>query len=166
MIEDTTLDFDGRTFQPDAAGEFIDYVEENYPGTDPDEVEMVLQHSGLPNDLIDFTSSFEVDAYFACKDWPQGTGTFGVLLLDEAERRGLPIYDGRAMGLVRSTRQHGWAFRCRPGDPSDLKGGDARLNGVLSRLTFDEAVAPSDNLAGSESVLDATGDPWSAHMRS
>src|SRR5438270_1075314 len=126
MIEDTTLDFEERTFLLDAAGEFIDYVEENHAGTNPDDVEMFLQHYGLPNDLIDFTSSFEVAAFFACKDWPQEKGTFAVLLSDEAERRGLHIYDGRALGLIRPTRQYGWAFRCRLGDPSDLKGTDPR----------------------------------------
>jgi len=166
MIEDATLSFDERTFLLDAAGQFIDYVEEEFPGADPDEVEMFLQHYGLPNDLIDFTSSFEVAAFFACKDWSQETGTFAVLLSDKAEQRGLHIYDGRALGLVRPTRQHGWAFRCRPGDPSNLKEADPRLNGVLFWFTFDKVVTPADNLARLNSILDATGDPWADRMRS
>jgi len=165
MIEDTSLEFDERTFLLDAAGEFIEYVEENYANTNPDEVEMFLQHYGLPNDLIDFTSSFEVAAFFACKDWPQEKGTVAVLLLEEAEKQGLHLYDGRALGLIRPTRQHGWAFRCRPGDPSDLKGTDPRLNGVIFWFTFEKVVVPSDKLKGLNSILNATGDPWAAHMK-
>jgi hypothetical protein len=165
MIEDATLSFDERTFLLDAAGQFIEYVEETSPSADPDDVEMFLQHYGLPNDLIDFTSSFEVAAYFACKDWPQEVGTFAVLLADIAEQRGLHLYDGRALGLVRPTRQHGWAFRCRPGDPSNLKEADSRLNGVLYWFTFDKVVSPADNLTGLDNILDTTGDPWAAQMR-
>jgi|SRR6185369_7809317 len=165
MIEDQNLDFDERTFLLDAAGEFIEYIEENYPDTTPDEVEMFLQHYGLPNDLIDFTSCFEVATYFACKDCPEEIGTFAVLLLEEAEKQGLHLYDGRALGLIRPTRQHGWAFRCRPGDPSDLKGKDPRLNGVLFWFTFDKVDVPHERFFEMNSILDAAGDPWAEHMR-
>jgi len=163
MIEDQTMSFHERTFLLDAAGAFQDFAEETYPDTDPDEIEMVLQHYGLPNDLVDFSSSFDVAIFFACKDAPAEKGTLAVLRLDEARKRGLHLYDGRAMGLWRPARQHGWAFRCRPGDPSDLKAPHRLLNDVIFWFSFDKP--ESHGLDYLLNILDAKGDVCADQMR-
>lgn len=46
------------------------------------------------------------------------------------------LYDGSAMGLLRPTRQHGWAFRCRPG-VLDATTGAYRLECLKRHLTGD-----------------------------
>ena len=55
MIEDSSIDFERKSFLMDASMCFVEWLSEERQIYEPEHAEMFLQNYGLPTDLFDFT---------------------------------------------------------------------------------------------------------------
>jgi hypothetical protein len=154
----------------DASMCFVEWLSDERQIHEPEHAEMFLQHYGLPTDLLDFTSSLRVAAYFACKDKAEHIGRIGVLDRSIADDR-LDIFElshfqlGPQLPLVRPERQHAFAVRHHPGDFSDLQDAEACAAIGLEWLYFQKTLPQPDYFQGMERILDPSDDPCASYMR-
>jgi len=169
-IEDGFLDFERKSFLMDASMCFVEWLSEERQLHEPEHAEMFLQHYGLPTDLLDFTSSLRVAAYFACKDKPEHIGRIGVLDRSIADDH-LDIFElshfqlGPDLPLVRPERQCAFAVRHHPGHPSDFQESATCTTIGLEWLYFRKTLPRPDYFQGMERILDSSDDPCARYMR-
>jgi hypothetical protein len=148
-------------------------MEDNFEEADPDLIdqgEMFLQHYGLPTDLLDFSSSLKVSAYFAWKDKPEHIGMLAVLDYDKA-RNHVDVFrladfhlpDGSE--LIRPQHQEAYAVRHHPGHFTNLKDKDCCRAIRLKWYTFKKQTHNPSYFKGMESILDAINDPCANLMK-
>jgi hypothetical protein len=170
IMKDSNLTFEEHTFLRDAS---MMFMEENFEDADPSlrgQGEMFLQHYGLPTDLLDFSSSLKVSAYFAWKDNPEHIGMLAILDYDKA-RKHVDIFrladfrlpDGSE--LIRPQRQEAYAIRHHPGHFTNLKDEECGEAIGLNWYTFKKETRNPSYFETMENILDANDDPCANLMR-
>jgi hypothetical protein len=169
VLADDKLTFDEKTFLLDACMLFQEWFEQHYPAS-IDDCDMFLQHYGIPTDLMDFTDSPRIAAYFAFKDWSSHIGRVAILPLHSAREAQMDVipfgeFEFGGVKLKRPARQRAWAVRHHAGDSSDFNDPEVIRRLGIRWVTFRKRLVDSKLFDGLETILDATNDACAIKMR-